>query len=312
MPVERQLNASYMNHINISPDSPASLKPLDPDYLLQREFPVIRQTYDEKDCMLYALGVGMGMDPLDENTLAFCYEENLKVMPSQAVMLAHPGFWANEADLGIDPLRVVHAGQEIIFHQPLPAAATVEAKNRLTDCIDKGRRIGAMITAERVVRNVDTGEDICTLITTILARGNGGYSGERRSSPRLNSIPDRAPDKVCDLQTLPQQALLYRLSGDFNPLHASPEIARSVGFPAPILHGLCTMGVMTHALLKNCCDYDPQQFRHMRLRFSAPVYPGETIRTEIWEDGDEVHYRCKSVEQDRIVINDGYLRIGDT
>ena len=112
---------------------------------------------------------------------------------------------------------------------------------------------------------------------------------------------------MCDLVTLPQQALIYRLSGDFNPLHASPSIARNAGFKAPILHGLCTLGVMTHALLKTCCDYDPLRFKQLRLRFSAPVYPGDTIRTEIWRNGNEVLFRCKSLEQDKVVINNGYL-----
>jgi acyl dehydratase len=119
------------------------------------------------------------------------------------------------------------------------------------------------------------------------------------------------PDVICDLPTLPQQALLYRLSGDFNPLHASPNIAKNAGFKAPILHGLCTFGIMTHALVKTCCDYDPNRFKRMRLRFSAPVYPGETIRTEIWRDGNEIAFRCRSLEQDKVVINNGYLLIGD-
>jgi acyl dehydratase len=119
------------------------------------------------------------------------------------------------------------------------------------------------------------------------------------------------PDIICDLPTVPQQALLYRLSGDFNPLHASPNVARNAGFKAPILHGLCTVGVMTHALVKTCCDYDPSRFKRMRLRFSAPVYPGDTIRTEIWRDGDEIAFRCRSLEQDKVVINNGYLLVGD-
>lgn len=282
---------------------------IDPDYLMQREFPTVRQTYTDRDCILYALGVGMGMDPTDEDILPFVYEEGHKVVPSQAVMMAHPGFWAKEEDLNIDWVKVVHTGQEMIFHRPLPSAATVEATTRITECYDKGPRLGASIISERVVRDVDADEDLCTLKTTILARGNGGYRSDRQSTPRLNGIPSRDPDFVCDLPTLPQQALLYRLSGDYNPLHADPEVARNAGFERPLLHGLCTMGVMTHALLKTCCDYDPSRFRHLRLRFSAPVYPGETIRTEIWQDGKDIHCRCRSIEQDKVIINDGYLRI---
>jgi len=281
----------------------------DPEKLLNKEFPVVRQTYTAKDCMLYALGVGMGIDPVDEQSLRFVYEEGLKVLPSQSVMMAHPGFWAKEEDTGLDWVKVLHAGQEIIMHKPFPFEGTVEAKTRITRVTDKGERIGAVVVSDRVVSDVTTGEDICTLVTTILARGDGGFGGERKATPKTDIIPKSDPDIVCDLPTLPQQALIYRLSGDFNPLHASPAVARNAGFKAPILHGLCTMGVATHALIKSCCDYDTSRFKRMRLRFSAPVYPGETIRTEIWQNGNEMAFRCKSLEQDKVIINNGYLLV---
>ncbi len=279
----------------------------DPRSLLDHKFRKIRHSYTEKDCILYALGVGMGIDPLDGDCLAFLHEDGLKVLPSQAVIMAHPGFWAKEDDTGLDWVKVLHAGQEIILHRPFPTSGMVEATTRVTEVIDKGERIGALIVSDRVVRDVVTGEDICTLVTTILARGDGGFGGGRKTSARTDIVPAREPDSVCDLPTLRQQALLYRLSGDYNPLHAVPEVARNAGFREPILHGLCTLGVATHALLKTCCDYDPGRFRRMRLRFSAPVYPGDTIRTEIWRESEAFAFRCKSLEQDRIVINNGYL-----
>ena len=281
----------------------------DPEKLLNKDFPVIQQIYTAKDCMLYALGVGIGIDPLNEESLRFVYEENLKVLPSQSVMTAHPGFWAKEEDTGLDWVKVLHAGQEIIMHTPFPSEGTVEAKTRITSVTDKGQRIGALIVSDRVVSDVATGEDICTLVTTILARGDGGFGGERKATPKTDIIPKSEPDIVCDLPTQPQQALIYRLTGDFNPLHASPTVARNAGFKAPILHGLCTMGVATHALIKSCCDYDTSRFKRMRLRFCAPVYPGETIRTEIWINGNEMAFRCKSLEQDKVVINNGYLLV---
>ena len=281
----------------------------DPEKLLNKEFPTAQQTYVAKDCMLYALGVGMGIDPLDEQSLLFVYEENLKVSPSQSVMMAHPGFWAKEEDTGLDWVKVLHAGQEIIMHKPFPSEGTVEAKTRINSVTDKGTRIGALIVSDRVVSDVATGEDICTLVTTILARGDGGFGGERKATPKTDIIPKSEPDMIFDLPTLPQQALIYRLTGNFNPLHASPSVARNAGFKAPILHGLCAMGAATHALIKSCCDYDTSRFKRIGLRFSAPVYPGETIRTEIWIDGNEIAFRCKSLEQDKVVINNGYLLV---
>jgi len=282
----------------------------DPRSLLEKEFRTIRHSYTAKDCILYALGVGMGMDPLDEECLPFLYEDGLKVLPSQAVIMAHPGFWAKEDETGLDWVKVLHAGQEIVLHRPFPASSTVEATTRVTEVIDKGDRIGALIVSDRVVRDVETGEELSTLITTILARGDGGFGGERKQTARPDPVPVKEPDEICDLPTLRQQALLYRLSGDYNPLHAVPGIARNAGFREPILHGLCTLGIATHALMKTCCDYDPDRFKRMRLRFSAPVYPGDTIRTEIWREGAEVAFRCKSLEQDKIVINNGYLLTG--
>ncbi len=282
----------------------------DPRSLLEKEFGTIRHSYTAKDCILYALGIGMGMDPLDGECLAFLYEDGLKVMPSQAVIMAHPGFWAKEDATGLDWVKVLHAGQEIALHRPFPPAGTVEATTRITDVIDKGERVGALIVSERLVRDVATDNELCTLVTTILARGDGGFGGERKSGAKVDAIPTRRPDLVCDLPTLRQQALLYRLSGDWNPLHAAPGIARNAGFREPILHGLCTLGVATHALMKSCCDYEPARFKRLRLRFSAPVYPGEDIRTEIWREGAEVAFRCRSLEQDKTVINNGYLLTG--
>lgn len=282
---------------------------IDYDKLLNRRFQRLVHEYSEKDTMLYALGVGLGMEPLNEDCLRFVYEDGLKALPSMAVILAYPGFWAKEPDTGIDWVRVLHVGQEVILHRPLPVAGQVEATTRITDIADKGEGKGALITSERVVRDVHSGEDLCTLVTTTLARGDGGFADRKSPSPKPDAIPGREPDLVCDLPTLAQAALIYRLSGDFNPLHASPSVARDAGFEKPILHGLCTFGVACHALLKTLCGYDPSHFHRVRVRFSAPVYPGETIRTEIWRDGDTVAFRCRGVERDVVVIDNGYARV---
>ena len=282
---------------------------IDYDKLMNRKFERLEHRYTEKDTILYALGVGMGIDPLDESCLKFVYEDGLKATPSMANVLAYPGFWAKESDTGIDWVKILHAGQEMIMHKPLPASGTVEATTRINEIIDKGEGKGALILSERTVRDVASGEELCTLISTTLARGDGGFGGPAVASPKPERIPEREPDQVCDLPTLAQAALIYRLSGDYNPLHASPEVAREAGFGAPILHGLCTFGVATHAILKTLCDYDPARFHRIRVRFSAPVYPGETIRTEIWRSGNEVAFRCRVVERDIVVINNGYAQV---
>lgn len=277
--------------------------------LMNRKFETLTHNYTEKDSMLYALGIGLGNDPLNEDCLQFVYEDGLKVLPSMGVVLAAPGFWAREPDTGIDWVKVLHAGQELILHKPLPSSGVVEATTKITEIVDKGEGKGALIVSERVVRDKATGEDLCTLVSTTMARGDGGFGGSPVSSSIPDKVPERAPDLVCDLPTLDQAALIYRLSGDFNPLHASPSVARKGGFEKPILHGLCTFGVATHAILKTLCDYDPARFHRIRLRFSAPVYPGETIRTEIWRDGNKIAFRCRSVERDLVVINNGYAEV---
>nr|WP_291821461.1 MaoC/PaaZ C-terminal domain-containing protein [Marinobacter sp.] len=276
---------------------------------MNRKFERLEHTYTEKDTILYALGVGMGIDPLDEDCLKFVYEDGLKAMPSMANILAYPGFWAKEPDTGIDWVKILHAGQEMIMHQPLPVSGTVEATTKINEIIDKGEGKGALILSERTVRDPATGEDLCTLITTTMARGDGGFGGPSVASPKPDPVPEREPDLVCDLPTLPMSALIYRLSGDYNPLHASPAVAQAAGFKAPILHGLCTFGVATHAILRTQCDYDPARLQRIRLRFSAPVYPGETIRTEIWRNGNEVAFRCRVTGRDLVVINNGYAEV---
>jgi acyl dehydratase len=277
--------------------------------LMKRRFERIVHEYTQKDTMLYALGVGLGMEPFNENYLRFVYEDGLKALPSMAVVLAYPGFWVKEPDTGVDWVRVLHASQELILHRPLPVAGRVEATTRVTNITDKGADKGALIDSERVVRDADSGEDLATVISTSMARGDGGFSGQIDPSPKPEPIPARAPDLTCDLPTLEQAALIYRLSGDYNPLHASPPVAREAGFERPILHGLCTFGVACHALLKTLCDYDPARFHRMRVRFSAPVYPGETIRTEIWREAGTVAFRCRVVERDLVVINNGYAEV---
>ena len=285
---------------------------IDYDALLNWPFPEVEQTYTENDAILYALGVGLGNDPLDERQLRYVFEEpELIALPTMAAVLGTPGFWLRERSTGVTWETLLHGEQGIELHRPLPSAATVVAQTRVTDILDKGEGRGALIYTERHIRNRDTGESLATLTSTTVARSDGGFGGPSFAQPRPHPLPDRPADKVCDLTSVPQAALIYRLSGDPNPLHASPEVARSAGFDAPILHGLCTLGIAGHAILKSCLDYEAQRFHSMQLRFSAPVYPGETIRTEMWLEGNNVSFRAVAVERNITVLNNGYIGIRD-
>lgn len=277
--------------------------------LKNRKFEEIVHTYTERDTMLYALGAGVGYDPMDEKALNYVYEENLSALPTMATVLAYPGFWLKEPDTGVDWTKVLHADQEIILHKPLPPSGTLKATTKVDEVIDKGEGKGVFIYSSRTVTTED-GEPLCTLIQNTMARGQGGFGGCTDRPPASQAIPDSAPDESCELPTLLQAALIYRLSGDYNPLHADPAVAKKGGFDRPILHGLCTFGVAGHALLKTCCDYDVKRFRSMKARFSAPVYPGETIRTDIWKLDKGVAFRCTVVERDLVVIDNGFADVG--
>ncbi len=282
---------------------------IDYDKLKNWDFGEIEQTYTTRDSILYALGLGLGADPMDERQLRFVYEDGMAALPTMSVVLGYPGFWLKDPETGVDWVKVLHGEQGIIVHKPLPAEGTVVGKTRITEIIDKGEGRGALILSERDVVDKASGDLLATLTSTTFARGDGGFGGPEGPSPKPHALPDRDPDEVCDLPTLPQAALIYRLSGDYNPLHADPKVATAAGFERPILHGLCTLGVAGHALLKTACGYDPARFRSMALRFSAPVYPGETIRTEIWRDDGVVSFRSRVVERDVVVLNNGRAEV---
>jgi acyl dehydratase len=257
--------------------------------------------------MLYALGVGLAQDPMNEDELAFVYEKNLKVLPTMATVLGYGVSWAREA--GIDQLRVVNGEQGFTLHKPLEPEATVVGHSRIIEVIDKGAGKGALILSERKVSDKASGELIATITQTAFCRGDGGFGGPPRQAPAPHPIPERAPDMFCDLPTRPEMALIYRLSGDYNPLHAEPAFAKAAGFERPILHGLGTFGVSGHAVLKALCGYDPNRLAAFAGRFSAPVFPGETIRTEMWLDGAMVSFRARVLERDVIAINNGRAEI---
>lgn len=279
------------------------------DKLMALAIPQGEQTYGPKDCILYALGVGLGQDPMDEDQLAFVYEKNLKVLPTMGAVLGHPGFWMRDLDTGIDWVRIVNGEQGVRLHQPLKAQNTVIGRQRILEVVDKGAGKGALVFTERKVIDKPTGELIATVTQTTFCRADGGFGGPPRQTPEPHPIPSRTPDAVCDLTTRPETALIYRLSGDRNPLHAEPAVARAAGYPRPIAHGLGNFGFAGHAVLKTMCGYDPQKLLAFACRFSAPVFPGETLRTEMWHDGTVVSFRTRVVERDVIAVNNGRAEV---
>jgi len=283
--------------------------PIDAEKLLSWPFPDLEHTYGVRDTMLYALGTGAGADPTDAADLPFVYEDGLKALPSMAVVLGYPGFWLKEQNTGVDWTRLLHGEQGMILHAPLPVAGTVIGRTRVTGLIDKGAGKGALLLSKRDVIDKASGTLLATLTSTTFLRGDGGFGGPSGPTTAPHKIPDRAPDASLDLPTLPQAALIYRLSGDYNPLHADPKVAAAAGFPRPILHGLCTYAVACRALLKLAAGDDPSRMKSMGVRFSAPVFPGETIRTHIWRDGDEVSFRCSVVERGIKVLDNGRAEI---
>jgi acyl dehydratase len=279
------------------------------DKLLALDIPEVEHSYGPKDCILYALGLGFGQDPMNEDELAFVYEKNLKVLPTFALVQGYTPYWLRNPESGVTWNKVVHGEQAFRLYKPVAPQGTVIGRTRIVEVIDKGEGKGALVYSERRIVDKASGEPLAVLEQTTFCRADGGFGGPKREAPAPHALPARAPDIVCDLPTRPEMALIYRLSGDVNPLHAEPAFAKAAGFPRPILHGLATFGVAGRALLKSLCGYDPARLTAMAGRFSAPVYPGETIRTEIWRDGKVVSFRARVVERDVVAINNGRAEI---
>lgn len=277
--------------------------PIDYDKIKNWQFPDIEQTYTAKDCMLYALGVGYGHDPMDEAQLQFVYEKHLRVAPTMPVVMGHPGFWMMDPAAGIDWVKLVHGEQALRIHGSIPVSGTVIGRTRVKAIVDKGKDKGALVYQERSIVEKSSGAVLATLDHVTFCRGDGGGGKSDPTPPPPPAVPEGTPDAVCDLPTLPQAALIYRLCADPNPLHADPAVAKAAGFARPILHGLCTYGVAGHAVLKTYCGYDPAKLTALAVRFSSPVFPGETIRTEMWRRNDTVQFRSRALGRDVVVLN---------
>ena len=283
-----------------------------PDILDQKTAPRTF-SYGDKDVMLYALGVGMGRDQMNETELAFVYEKNLKVIPTAATVLASsmrgtagpaPEMPAGHRPSQINFLMVVHGEQKVELHKPLSASGTYTAQGRTVGAYDKGPGKGAVIINETVWTD-EKGEKVATLTSSTFARGDGGFGGPSEGAPEPHVVPTRAPDISVDFDTRDDQALLYRLNGDRNPLHSDPAVAKKAGFDKPILHGLCTYGITCRAILQEVVNFDPDQIYSHQARFSAPVIPGDTITVDIWKDGKNISFEARVKARNATVIKNG-------
>ena len=280
------------------------------------KFPEVEHTYSQRDTRLYALGLGLGAEPLSSAHLAFVYEqgeEPLRAVPSMACVLALPGQWVRDPATGIDWIKLVHGEQRLEILRPLPAEGTVVGRTRVTSVVDKGEGRGALVHTERVVHDKASGAHLATVQEVRFCRGDGGYSAAGQPSdqapPALKAVPDSPPDAVWQVATRRDMALIYRLSGDYNPLHADPKVARIAGYERPILHGLATYGLACRALLETCCEGRVERLRGLDARFTAPVLPGDSIAVHMWRVGTDVAFRAIATERGVVVLNHGNARL---
>ncbi len=261
--------------------------------LVGKDLPSLEYSYETRDVILYALGIGAGAE---HDELKFVYESNLKVLPTFGVIPPFPSLMGIVGMEGMDfnLAMLLHGEQYLELFREIPTDGKLISYPTIAGIYDKGK--GALVELDVVTKN-HKDEAIFKNTFSTFIRGEGGFGGDRGPEPG-NLPPDREPDKVVSMQTLPQQALLYRLSGDYNPLHADYDFAAMGGFEKPILHGLCSFGFAGRAVLREYCGNDPAKFKAIKVRFSRHVFPGETIITEMWQDQpDKVILRCKTAER---------------
>jgi acyl dehydratase len=279
---------------------------LAPDLLLALAPVETDQSYTERDTILYNLGIGLGAAVAEDAALLrYVVEPNLVSFPTMACVLGTAWSLLHDPRLGIDFSKVVHGEEEIEMLGPLAASGRVRGISRVEGLWDRGADKGAVMRTSKTLVNA-AGEPVAVCRSTQMLRGNGGFGGTTQGMPKAEPLPECDPDGALDVTTRPEQALIYRLSGDANPLHAVPAVARDVGFPRPILHGLCSFGLAARALVSVLADGDASRLRRLRLRFASPVYPGETLRVEYWRLGaGEAAFRARVVDRDKVVLTGG-------
>jgi acyl dehydratase len=271
------------------------------------------RSWDHKDCLLYALGVGAGMEDPTGAELDLTTENSAGVtqraLPTMAVVLQAGGM-DFKAIGDFDLTKMLHGDQSVTLHREIPVEGRLRTTNKIAAMYDKGAAAVVVLESDSVL--ADSGEPLFTNRSSLFLRGEGGFGGDRGPSTSKAGPPDRAADLSVTYQTRPDQALLYRLNGDRNPLHSDPTFAAKGGFPKPILHGLCTYGFTGRGLLHLLCGGDPARFRSMEARFTSPVMPGEQLTIEAWRTGDgEAAFRTTASEG-RVVLDGGVCTYSST
>jgi acyl dehydratase len=283
--------------------------PIDPDKARGARLPDSESAYTQEQVILYHLGLGAGENATDPKELEYTYEKNLKVLPSFAVIPAFGsmGGIGNIPGLQFNLAMLLHGEQEIILHEPLPTAAKLVTGAHIPEIYDKGK--AALVILESEAKDAESGKPLFTNRFSLFIRGEGGFGGD--SGPKAgNQAPDRAPDGVIERKTLPQQALIYRLSGDKNPLHADPEFAKMGGFDKPIIHGLCSYGITCKAIVDEVLGGDVSRVSRYQARFAGVAFPGETYRVKYWKDGDQrILVEAERVERDAKIITNAVIEL---
>jgi acyl dehydratase len=277
------------------------------DALLAHKFDTVIAPYTDKDVMLYALSLGVCNDPSDRNELPFVYEKDLRALPSMTAILAYPGAWIANPAFDVNFVKLLHGEQRAHFFKPLPATGEIRGEFEIQSVVDKGEGKGALVYFDKLLYDNVTGEHLATVTTALFLRGDGGCGNYGDAPENLPAVPDRAPDFVDEIATSDSSALLYRLNGDRNPIHADPDIAEKAGLGVPILHGLCTYGICGFSVLSKVLDYDTSRMGSLGLRFSAPVLPGETLIVEGWNTDTGVAFQAKVKERDKKVVSNGFV-----
>lgn len=272
-----------------------------------RRFDPVRISYRAKDTILYALSIGAGRDPLDPETLRYVYESGLVALPAMACVLGHRSI--ADYDLGIDYARVVHGFQSLTLHDTLPPEGELIVEASVGKLLDHGADRGATLVLERALRDADSGRLIAQTEIGILCRGDGGFSDEVIRLEKKPVLPAREVDHVVEHRTSTDAALLYRLNGDYNPLHVDPAVARRAGFERPILHGLATFGIAQLAVIRAICVGDERELAGMGGRFTAPVLPGDTLIIELWRNGEGANFRVGIPDRGVTAIDNGWVRL---